>query len=302
MIKFNSTPLIMLGVSFATLPGVIQTSLSHGFIIPIQIIFCILACLLLEAICLKISKKNIMQITNFTWLVTGILLAISIPLGAKFIFCFAAAFIAIVLIKFGAGGTGKNVLNPAMAGLGFLAICFYNQIHTTGAAFPVTSNMSFPQALTYFFSLEDATVIDAIITATPLNLQAGSKLLINFSSVGFILGGIFLAWKNLIRPEIPFFIITSCLLVDIFCGHSIHDALIRLSFGGLIFAAFFIATDPVTSPITVYGRIIYAIVIGTITALSRNNGLYPDGIIFGVLAANLMVPHLDQFIWKHIKT
>lgn len=303
MIKFNSTPSIMLGVSAATIPGLIQLTSLHGPIFLVQIIFCVLICLALELLCLTLSKQNTAQIANFTWLVTGILLAISIPLGTTFQLCFAAAFVAIVIIKFGAGGTGKNTLNPAMAGLGFLAICFYNQIHPLGEMpFSITHDLSLKKALEHFFSFRGFSIPDAIISATPLSLKSGEKLATNFSCLGFVLGGIFLAWQKLIRIEIPIFIAISYLVVDMMCGNCLNDAVIRLSFGGLIFASFFIATDPVTSPITQHGRIIYAVVIGTIVALSRNNGLYPDGIVFAVLAANLMVPHLDRLIWKHIKT
>jgi electron transport complex protein RnfD len=81
-------------------------------------------------------------------------------------------------------------------------------------------------------------------------------------------------------------------------GHNLQESLYNLSLGGYLFTAFFIATDPVTSPDTRAGRILFGVAIGAVTELIREFGLYADGLCFAVLTANLLVPQIDQLVLR----
>lgn len=120
-----------------------------------------------------------------------------------------------------------------------------------------------------------------------------STLLPRLTSVRSIMLAVGLALLRVIRLEIPLAMMASSVLLCIVSGHTLPESLHSLTMGGYLFAAFFIATDPVTSPDTRCGRVLFGLAIGLVTELVREYGLYADGICFAVLAGNLLVPQLD---------
>lgn len=301
MTKPSTLPAIMLAVCCALIPGLLQSFYAYGWIIPIQISWCIVSCLALESLGAKLNKKPIRDaIYNWTWLVTALLIAKSLPVFSPAPYFMLASAIAIIAVKYGAGGLGKNQLNPAMAGLAVVAICFYQQIHPVGdISNQLTRELAAETVWSYFFSWQGFTPPDAISYATPLARQVAEyQTESDYTWIGFGLGGMALYLLRVIRIEIPLSIFSAYFMLELAMGRTPWECLERSCYGGLVFAAFFIATDPVTSPITTKGRIIYGSLIGAIVSLTRANGLYPDGIVFGVLSANLATPHIDQWMWR----
>jgi electron transport complex protein RnfD len=301
MKKAITTPVIMLTVCAALAPGLIQYAYEFGLIVLLQIVWTCFCCFCIEFAAAKVSQTPYQKsIGNFTWLLTGLLIARSLPVFSPAIYFFLASFIAIAIVKYGAGGMGKNKLNPAMAGLAVVAICFYQQLHLAGELTPaITSALNLKDTLVHFFSMQAYAPLDAMSFATPLTRHFSAANSRSYSWLAFTAGGLFLYYRKIIRIEIPLSIFIAYLSCELFYGYDVSCGLERFCFGGLIFAAFFIATDPVTSPISQLGRIIYGAAIGTAISLIRNNGLYPDGIVFAVLLGNLLTPHIDRWVWKY---
>ncbi len=291
-------PRLMLLVSACLLPGMLHFTMEWGLIVPVQLLWCCSCCAFVEWLCNQWLKLHTAPLSNFSWLVTGMLLAKSLPPFTPAPYCLGAAFIAVGLVKYGAGGLGKNRLNPAMVALAVMALCFYQPLHQSGemnASYIRT--LPWQEVLLHFFSTSLPSLPDGMSSATPLT-RGNSAGAYSWSWLSFAFGGLILARLKIIRLEIPVAILLSYVTFELLMGHSLWQACQRFGLGGLVFAAFFIATDPVTSPLSQLGRWIYGGLIGAIVSLARCNGLYPDGIAFAILAGNLITPHLDQWLWR----
>lgn len=286
---------IMLAVVVAMIPGTFLHAQQFGWVVWIQTAWCVLFALLFEAFFLYVRRQPVTTgLSNLSWLVCGVLMARALPLMVPVWMMLLATFAAFGLVKHASGGLGCNRLNPVMAGLGVIAVCFYQQLYPAPLPqAPWTANLSHLQILEQQLLLAPRLSLDSFSGATPLTAGFLSDAAPYTSWLGYLAGGLLLAIMRVIRLEIPLAILASAAVLCIMSGHSVQEALHNLTLGGLIFAAFFIATDPVTSPDSRTGRILFGIVIGLITELVREFGLYADGICFAVLAANLLVPQLD---------
>ncbi len=230
-------------------------------------------------------------------LVTGLLLAFCSPPDLPLWATPVGAFIAIILVKNCYGGLGKNFLNPALTARMILA----------------TS----PQLMLLFPQpkpMVEANLVDGMSHATPLTyLQqetlpplSPEEMFLGFysgsmgevSSMMLLLGGIYLILRRVITPTIPLALLGTvavwsyCLApTDISSATWMYY---QLCSGGLLLAAFFLATDPVTSPITPRGQIFFGISIGTICYFLRRYGSYPEGIGFAILSMNAIVWLFDR--------
>ena len=228
---------------------------------------------------------------------TGLLLAMNIPVGLPVGMLICGDLFAILLVKQLFGGLGKNIVNPALAARVFLFISFPSDM----AEFPVRTGFSQP-------------VADAVSGATPLSaLRAGDISSLDLGSLFFgttggcigevsalllLLGGVYLLARRVISWRIPVaYLGTVALLTFLFprAGDRLDCMLIELCAGGLMLGAFFMATDYVTSPVTPRGRLIYGILCGGITVFIRYFGSYPEGVSFAILICNLLVYYLDRF-------
>ena len=219
-------------------------------------------------------------------LATGLLLALCLPPTVPlYIPCIGSLF-AIVVVKCLFGGLGKNFLNPALAGRCFLLI-------------------SFSAAMTNY-------TLDGVTTATPLASMASgelSGLMESFLGMGsgvigncvlaLMVGGLFLWVVDGITPAIPLSVLGSfTLFMAVFGGHGFDPAflLAHLSGGGIVMGALFMATDPVTSPGTRRGHIIYGAAVGVLSGLFRVAGNTADSVSYAILFSNMLTPILDQFL------
>ncbi len=194
---------------------------------------------------------------------------------------------AIIVVKQFFGGLGKNVVNPALAARAFLLA-------------------SWPGAMTSW-------TVDGVSTATALGIlkeggQALPSLMDLFvghvggclgetSVLALVIGAGWLFWRRVITPEIPVvYIATTGLLTWILGreGFFTGNGLYEIFAGGLFLGAIFMATDYVTSPMTVKGRILFAFGCGVITTLIRVYGNYPEGVSFAILIMNLVTPLIDR--------
>lgn len=223
--------------------------------------------------------------------VTGMILALNLPVTLPFWMAILGAVFAILVIKQLFGGLGQNFMNPALGARCFLVL-------------------SFAGPMTAFFP-EKFKVVDGVSSATPLtNLKAGGEtdLLSMFLGthagtigetciIALLIGGAYLLVKKIIDWRIPVVYIASftvCLIV--FGGHGFDMTFLakHLCGGGLVFGAFFMATDYTTSPITGKGKVIYGICLGLLTAIIRVYGNTAEGVSFAIIFCNLLVPLIEK--------
>ena len=242
----------------------------------------------------KILKKPV-TVSDFSAVLTGLLLALNLPVTASWWVPVVGSFVAIVLGKQFYGGLGQNFINPALIGRAFLVAAYPTQ--TTGGAFAA-----------------GRMVVDASTSATPLaELKAGT-VVVNADAIknavignvggcigetcaiALLIGGIYLIVKHVISWRIPvIYIAVVFILTTLMRGNGVIGGVYEIFVGGLMLGAFFMATDYVTSPISAKGQVIFAVGCGLLTSLIRVYGGYPEGVSYSILIMNLAVPLIDRY-------
>ena len=327
----RSTGNIMMLVILAALPGFAAQCYFFGVGTLLQVVLASLTALLTEAAILRLRNTPVApQLADNSALLTAILLGISIPSLAPWWLVVVGTVFAIVIAKQLYGGLGQNPFNPAMVGYVVLLISF--PVQMTSWMPPEALQVIKPgvlDSLSMIFTGHTLTGdtlqqlqlgVDGVSQATPLDtfktgLRAGhsaEQLLAQpiysgvlaglgwqWVNVGYLLGGVFLLWKNTIRWHIPaamLLSLTVCATLGwLLAPASLNSPLIHLFSGATMLGAFFIATDPVTASTTDRGRLIYGALIGLLVWLIRSFGGYPDGVAFAVLLANICVPLIDYY-------
>ena len=229
-------------------------------------------------------KKKI-TITDMSAVVTGLLLALNLPVSIPLWMAALGGVFAILVVKMLFGGLGQNFMNPALGARCFLLICFAGK-------------------MTNF-------VYDGVTGPTPLaNLKAGESvdsfaMLIGNTSgtigetsvIALMIGAMFLILMGVIDLRIPgTYILTFVIFISLFGGHGFDPQYItaHLCGGGLMLGAWFMATDYVTSPITSKGKIVYGICLGCLTGLFRLFGGSAEGVSYAIIISNLLVPLIEK--------
>jgi electron transport complex protein RnfD len=256
-----------------------------------QLAICIGTALVSEAIFTAMRKKPF-SLFDGSALVTALILGLSLPGTAPWYVGFIACIIAISLGKIVFGGLGQNLFNPAMVGRAFVMIAFAGAM---GAGAYVVSGDQ---------------VIDVMTCATPLTilktvgvseLPSIQNLLIGnvngslgeTSALACLIGGIYLCIRRTAAFEIPLAAIITVTLLALAGGAD--QVLPHLLGGAFLFGAFFIATDPVSSPVTPKGRWIFGALFGALVMLLRKLSGYPEGVMFAVLLANALAPLINRW-------
>lgn len=291
----------------------------------------VFAALAVEAWCLRIAGKPIQPgLMDGSAVLTGCLLALSLPPWAPWWIGVIGAIIAILLAKQIFGGLGQNLFNPAMAARVALLISFPLEMTTfldprplfgdTGPGFVDGLFISFGHGLDAD-AVSSASILGHVRTelgqGIPLSeatagqydfwsLAGGSAAgsLGETSAVLLLLGGLFLLYKRVITWYIPVSLMgTLALLAGVF--HLIQPEqspgpLYHLVSGATLLGAFFIATDPVTSPVSVRGQLIFGAGCGALIYIIRSWAGYPEGVAFAILLMNACTPLIDHYIRPRI--
>lgn len=283
----DSTTRLMGLVLISLLPASVASVILFGFRALVLILCCIVACVGFEYLACRVMKRP-NPIRDLSAAVTGLLLALNLPVTMPIPQAILGCFFAIVIVKQLFGGIGQNFANPAITARVMLLISF---------AGPMT-NWVLPRSL---------TTVDAVTSATPLALlnQGGDlptygQLLLGLHggsmgetcAVALLLGGIFLIVMGVIRPIIPLTYLGGVALFSALLG---QDPLYQLLSGGLLLGAFFMATDYSTSPVTEKGRFVFALGCAILTVAIRSFGSYPEGVSFAILLMNLVTPLIDRY-------
>jgi len=290
----NSTEKIMTDVVIALLPATMAGVYFFGFNAAAVILVSLLSCILSEYLSSKILKRG-NTLSDFSAVVTGLLLALNMPPSVPLWIVAVGGFIAIVIVKQIFGGIGQNFMNPAMAARVILLVSWPAQMTTwVNPRTDVTSSAT-PLALIK----KGKEAADAALPSYMDLLWGNVAGCIGETSViALLIGAAYLVARRVISLEIPLSLIgTVALFTWIFGGDTLFsgNALYHVMAGGLILAAFFMATDYTTSPVTWKGRLIMGIGCGIITSVIRLYTGYAEGVSFGILIMNVAVPLIDRF-------
>ncbi len=286
----GTTSQIMLDVIIALIPASVFGVYNFGIRALILILVTMATCVITETVYEKCMKKKL-TIGDFSAALTGLLLALNLPVSLPIWMAVLGGVFAILFVKQLFGGLGQNFMNPALGARCFLLISFAKQ-------------------------MTDFT-LDGVSTATPLkNLKDGINVdtmdmfigntagtIGETSVIALIIGAAYLLVKQIIDFRIPLFYIgTFAIFVIIYSfakgnGFDYEFLASQLCGGGLMLGAFFMATDYVTSPITKNGRIVFGICLGLLTGafrlLSTANAA-PEGVSYAIIFCNLLVPLIEK--------
>jgi electron transport complex protein RnfD len=273
---------------------------------------CCLSAVATEWLCNLIRKKT-NSLGDFSAIVTGIILALSLPPSLPIWAAIIGTCFAVAIGKMVFGGLGANIFNPAMVGRAFLTASF-GVLMTTWTV-PATIDSAMPkiaadnrinartQATPLAWSKQaiktkkDSQLVNDEFKATFIGEVGGC--LGETSALALLLGGLYLLIRRTINLHIPLAVLSSSFVSGAIAYLINSDAyispLVHLTSGGMLLGAFFIATDPVTSPLSTRGRWIFGIGVGTMTMLIRIVGEYPEGVMYAVLLMNAVTPLIDRF-------
>ena len=306
-----STKSLMRDVVIALLPAVIVSVVFYGLGEIVVLGTSVVSCILVEYLITKFLLKKPSTVCDYSAVVTGILLALNLPYTTPWWVVFIGALFAVGVVKMTFGGLGQNIFNPAIAGRVFLLV-------------------SFPAYMTNWQMPGGLFGVDAVSGATPLGLinegimngqtvpeimsangLSYSQMLFaniggsvgEISALALLAGFVYLLVRKVIRPHITLSIWATVALVSLVfwlaAPDRFTDPLFNLLSGGMILGSCFMATDYVTSPMSVKGGIVYGIGIGFITLMIRYFCSYPEGMSFAILIMNSTVPLINM--WFHQK-
>lgn len=318
--KESSVSRMMIDVLIALIPVVIFSVLFFKWQALIIILVSVATMVLTEVLFFLIwyrkdFKKHFTINNILTSVISGVIFAMLIPVGSWSNFgmllyvVIIGAFLGILLGKLVFGGLGSNIFNPAGVGRVVITICFssvilYSQqgyFDTIAGATPLgaikDSIGSLPQVL------ESYSLLDLLLGRIPGTMG-------EVSVIAILIGAVYLFIARAADLRITLSVLISFALLMFTAGLTYAIAndfsinpLTYMTFhllsGGIMFGAVFMATDPVTSPSTKFGRIIYGAAMGAIVALIRLFGQYPEGMVFALLIMNMFTPAIDYYKWSN---
>ena len=281
----ETTRSIMFDVAIAMVPATIWGVYQFGLKALLVLMVTVLSCVLSEYVYQSLMGLPV-TVSDGSALVTGLILGLNMPPEIPLWMPFLGGIFAIIVVKQLYGGLGQNFMNPALAARCFLLISFAGSMSTF--VDPVT---------------------DAVAGATPLAaMRAGNSVDLaamvvgkipgtigEVSVIALLIGAAYLVFKKVISLRIPLIYIgTFAAFVFLFGGMDVNYTLAQICGGGLIFGAFFMATDYVTSPITPNGQIVFGVLLGLLTGIFRLWGGSAEGVSYAIIICNILVPLIEK--------
>ena len=287
----RNTQQIMLDVVIALLPALLAGTMIFGMRALLVSLVCVAAAVAAEWACgMVLYHRN--TVKDLSSVVTGLLLALTLPATVPYWLAAVGSVFAIVVVKGFCGGLGKNVFNPALGARAFMVLIW-----------PV-----------YMVRYIAPGTVDGVASATPLHHMVmpalpeeslGQMFMGNIGgcigevcTLALLIGGAYLLYKGVISVRIPAaYLGTVAVLTLIFSkgDHAVLWMLYSLLGGGVVLGALFMATDYATSPVTPKGQIIYGIGCGVFTVIFRYFGLFPEGVTYAILLMNACSWAIDRY-------
>ena len=297
----QSTAKIMRDVVIALMPALVVSTVVFGWDVLRVVALSVASCVVFEYLIQKFLFRGPLTISNWSAVVTGVLLAFNLPASIPWWIVVIGAFVAIAVAKMTFGGLGKNPFNPALVGRVFLLIAYPVQMTT----FPLPVNGSFD-------ALSGATPLAAVKHGAAADVLGTQELLLGnmpgslgeVAALALLAGFVYLLWRRVITWHIPVTVLVTMVLFAFVVALARGESgaalwqfpLFHVLAGGAMLGAIFMATDYSTSPMTVRGGVIFAVGIGLITMLIRLWGAYPEGMSFTILIMNSCVPLINKYV------
>ncbi len=276
---------IMLAVVIALLPASIYGVFHFGLQALLLLVISTVTCVITEWLYELLMKKPV-TISDFSAVVTGLLLGMNLPPTAPWWIAVIGGVFAILVVKMLFGGLGQNFMNPALGARCFLLISFAGRMTTF--------------------------TVDGVTGATPLAMLKNGETVNTFqmitgniagtigetSVIAIVAGACLLLLIGVIDLRIPgTYLLTFAIFICLFGGRGFDPYYLtaQMAGGGLMLGAFFMATDYVTSPITPMGKYVYGIILGVLTGIFRVFGVSAEGVSYAIILGNLLVPLIEKF-------
>lgn len=280
----DTTSRIMLYVIIAMLPAAAFGIFNFGLRALLLIAATVASCVASEWVYNKIVHKE-QTVGDLSAVVTGMILALNLPVNLPVWEAILGGVFAIVIVKCLFGGLGQNFMNPALGARCFLLIAFAKDM--TNFA---TDTFTGATPLAAMRAGEAVNTMDLLIGTTAGTIGETSV-------IALVIGAIFMILMGVIDLRIPASYIVSFAVFTFVLGSHPFDVnylTAQLCAGGLMFGAFFMATDYVTSPITPKGQILFGICCGLFTWIFRTFGANAEGVSFAIILSNLLVPLIEK--------
>ncbi|MEX2482040.1 MAG: RnfABCDGE type electron transport complex subunit D [Gammaproteobacteria bacterium] len=310
----TAVPWVMLHVVIALLPVCLFACYVFGLAALAILVVATLSCVLAERLCVR---SGVSTLGDGSALVTGLIYGLTLPPALPLWMVAVGGGVAIVIGKCLFGGLGGNAFNPALVGRVFLQAAFpaamtgcwlapltegrFSALPATTLAWPLLAPVDGSYDIlsgatplgAWKFAGVDTPLVDLV-----LGFSAGSTG--ETSAVLLFVGGLYLVMMRVVEWRIPVALLGSVALVS--AGLHLHDAarhpdvLTVLCSGGLMIGAWFMATDPVASPLTAAGAWTYGLAIGLLVVLIRAASGQPEGVMYAILLGNAVAPHIDRWL------
>ncbi len=282
----ETTQTIMRDVLIALCPAVLASIIFFGVRALLVEALCVVVAVFCEWAFEKIVKRP-STITDLSAAVTGLILALNLPVSIPLWQAAFGAFVAIVMVKQLFGGIGQNFANPAITARVIMLVAFSGAMTSwTAPAFADAVSSATP------LSLIASGELESLPTLAQMFLGARGGSMGETSCLALLIGGIYLIARRVITWHTPVAFIGTVLVLTALLG---QQPLYQVMAGGLFLGAFFMATDYTTSPPTPAGKVIFGIGCGILTVAIRVWGNYPEGVSFSILLMNIVNPYICQW-------
>lgn len=280
---------IMRDVVIALIPALIASVWLFGFRALAVEIVCVASALASEYLSRKVMKRP-QTVGDLSCVVTGLLLALNLPVTAPLWQAAFGSVVAIVVAKQMFGGLGQNFVNPALVGRIVLMGSFPDAMNNWATPLAWTGQADAVSGATPLAMLAS----DAAAEINPFSLLFGLRggCLGETCAVALLIGGIYLVIRHVISPLIPTIYIGTVFVLTWILG---ANPVIHILSGGLMIGAIFMATDYATCPINKWGKVVYAVGCGALTVLIRLYGSLPEGVSFAIVIMNILTPLIERF-------
>ena len=283
----DNTSTIMRDVLIALLPAVVASVIFFGFMALVKECVCVVCCVFFEWLFEK-GMKRPSTVGDLSAAVTGLILALNLPVGIQIWQIVVGAAVAIIVVKQLFGGIGHNFANPAITARIVMFLAFSSAMATWTAPNLVDAvSSATPLAGLKNGALEGYSAMQLFLGAVPGCMGETSAL-------ALLIGGVYLLVRKVIQWHTPVCFIGTVFVLALLRG-GFSFALAEILAGGLFLGAIFMATDYATTPSTPWGRVVFGVGCGLITCLIRFFGSYPEGVSFSILLMNILTPYISKW-------
>lgn len=283
----------MRDVIIALSPAAVAGVILFGWKALLTIAICVGSAVLSEFL-FNLAVKKKQTVGDLSAIVTGLLLALSLPAKVGVWECIVGSAFAIIVVKCLFGGLGCNFANPAITAKVLLLVSFSSSAGGSITNFQDAELVSSATPLEIIKSGSDA----ALPSLTDMLLGNRMGAIGETCALALIIGFIYLVVRKVISWHTPVIFVGTVFVLSLIIKQDLTIAIYEILGGGLLIGAIFMATDYVTTPINKYGKMVFALGCGLLTVLIRFGSTYPEGypegVSFAILLMNILSPYIEK--------